>query len=215
MNINGAAADTLVCDTAKIALWKNDPDFDYERDLNGVKYTFFDQLKDMLRQKLAEWFDWNLDSVDIDRLVVIAGVAALLLVLWFVLRRYSGLFKREEHLEKTPDGDEDTIYGIDFEQKIAGALAVLDYYAAVRYTYLYTLKLLHDEGQIGWQPGKTPTEYIHELTDKEMMPDFALLTNRFMMVRYGNFSATGTLYEEVRAMHDACRARLVQKGGNQ
>ena len=46
---------------------------------------------------------------------------------------------------------EDTIYGVDFAERIAYALARTDYREAVRLLYLQTLKQLSDGKRIDWQ----------------------------------------------------------------
>ena len=85
---------------------------------------------------------------------------------------------------------EDTIYGVDFAERIADALARTDYREAVRLLYLQTLKQLSDGKRIDWQLYKTPTQYIYEVR----LPAFRQMTNHFLRVRYGNFEATETLF---------------------
>ena len=99
---------------------------------------------------------------------------------------------------------EDTIYGVDFAERIADALARTDYREAVRLLYLQTLKQLSDGKRIDWQLYKTPTQYIYEVR----LPAFRQMTNHFLRVRYGNFEATETLFHAMRDLQ-----KEVEKGG--
>jgi len=84
-----------------------------------------------------------------------------------------------------------------------------DYQLAVRLVYLQTLKHLSDFRCIDWQTYKTPTEYLYEMKRKGVSDDFRQLTNRFLMVRYGNFEATESTYETVKNLQ-----QIIWKGGN-
>lgn len=100
--------------------------------------------------------------------------------------------------------EQDTIYGVDFAERIADALARTDYREAVRLLYLQTLKQLSDGKRIDWQLYKTPTQYIYEVR----LPAFRQMTNHFLRVRYGNFEATETLFHAMRDLQ-----KEVEKGG--
>ena len=72
-----------------------------------------------------------------------------------------------------------------------------------------TLKLLSDDGRIDWQLYKTPTEYIYEVKQEMLRTPFRNLTHGFLRVRYGNFPASESLFEELAALQTQIR-----KGGD-
>ena len=166
-----APADTLVYDTATVAIWQSGSEYDYNRELQ---------------------------TPEVD-LIVLAGLFILivLLLIWFLYKKRPELFMRSGkklayHVE------EDTIYGIDFEKEISTAMLRNEYREAVRLLYLQTLKQLSDAEKIDWQPYKTPTEYTYELKSNALRTPFRELTNRFLRVRY--FEATEALFHEMQTL---------------
>ena len=96
-----------------------------------------------------------------------------------------------------------------FDAEIRRAIDRKDYREAIRLLYLQTLKLLSDDGRIDWQLYKTPTEYIYEVKQEMLRTPFRNLTHGFLRVRYGNFPASESLFEELAALQTQIR-----KGGD-
>ena len=136
--------------------------------------------------------------------LICIAVLILVLVIWFVYKKRPELFMRSRKSTLPYTVGEDTIYGVDFAERIADALARTDYREAVRLLYLQTLKQLSDGKRIDWQLYKTPTQYIYEVR----LPAFRQMTNHFLRVRYGNFEATETLFHAMRDLQ-----KEVEKGG--
>lgn len=124
-------------------------------------------------------------------------------LLW--IKRFS-LFYGKSHDEALDyEVVEDTIYGVDFDADLREALANKDYRQAVRLLYLQTLLYLQNAGQIDWQPSKTPTQYMRQVSQ----PAFSQLTGIFIQVRYGNFEASEELFQRMKALQET----LMEKGG--
>ena len=192
--------DTLVIDTAQIARWQSQPDFDYSRELADDGMTFSDWLLIKLGRLLDAFFDSSSGSAAVRWTLIFIAVAALTLVVWYLWRYQPWLFHRQETLAQ--DGDEavDNIYGVDFDAALAQALAAENYREAIRVVYLQKLKTLADARLIDWQPFKTPSQYVRELAAPASAPAFRSLTAHFLRVRYGNFPATRALYDDVQAL---------------
>lgn len=182
--------DTLVCDTAKIALWQSDPAYDYNRELITPELNLFEwlsrQFGELLRKIIGSRFAEEYSTL----ILVCIAIILLLLIIWFVYKKRPELFMMTKKSSLPYTVEEDTIYGVDFPGGIADALSRQDYREAVRLLYLQTLKQLSDAERIDWQLYKTPTQYINEVR----LPAFRQLTNQFLRVRYGNFEATEELY---------------------
>ena len=144
------------------------------------------------------------DSPYSDAILIAIGIIFLLLIVWFVYKKRPELFMRSGKKKLDYVVDEDTIYGVDFEDRIRKALSRKDYKEATRLLYLQTLKDLSDQGRIDWQLYKTPSQYIYEVR----MPVFRDLTNHFLRVRYGNFESSEELFGSMKEMQLA-----VMKGG--
>ncbi len=189
-------SDTLTIDSAQIAQWQAQQDFDYNRELVGGGMTFTEWMMTQIKELLRDLFGqaWNSDYTW--WVLAIVGAVLVGIVVWYVWRFHPGLFMRQRD-EQTYENLEDTIYGIDFDAIISQALGREDYREAIRMVYLRTLKALSDSQQIDWQPFKTPSQYVRELSDSAA---FRMLTAHFLRVRYGNFAATRQLYDEVEQL---------------
>lgn len=196
--------DTLVCDTAKIALWQSDPAYDYNRELITPELNLFEWLSRQFGELLRKIFGSRFAEEYSTLILVCIAIILLLLIIWFVYKKRPELFMMSKKTSLPYTVEEDTIYGVDFPGGIADALSRQDYREAVRLLYLQTLKHLSDAERIDWQPYKTPTQYIYEVR----LPAFRQLTNQFLRVRYGNFEATEELYRSMLALQGE-----IEKGG--
>ena len=202
-----APADTLVYDTATVAIWQSGSEYDYNRELQTPEVDLIGWLNLWLGKLLQKIFGSKFAEQYTE--IVLAGLFILivLLLIWFLYKKRPELFmcsgkKLAYHVE------EDTIYGIVFEKEISTAMLRNEYREAVRLLYLQTLKQLSDAEKIDWQPYKTPTEYTYELKANALRTPFRELTNRFLRVRYGNFEATEALFHEMQTLQ-----REIVKGG--
>ncbi|MBR6015758.1 MAG: DUF4129 domain-containing protein [Prevotella sp.] len=194
--------DTLACDSAQIVALQQNPAYNYNRELMAREETLWEWLK----MQIAEWwhslmYDGGVSGALRDMILVIIGVCVVGLIGWFLYKYRPELFMRKRLIHNDEDEEEETIYGIDFDREISRAAESGNYRQAVRYLYLKTLRHLSDTGKIDWQPSKTPTQYLREAPSEA----FRTLTSHFLRVRYGNFTATRQLFEEVR--------QLCQEGG--
>lgn len=197
-------ADTLVCDTAKIALWQSDPAYDYNRELITPEINIFEWISNQFGGLLRRIFGTRFAEEYSGLILICIAILILLLIVWLVYRKRPELFMRSSKNALPYTVEEDTIYGVDFPGGIADALSRQDYREAVRLLYLQTLKQLSDAERIDWQLYKTPTQYLIEVR----LPAFRQLTNHFLRVRYGNFEATEELFGVMKALQEE-----IEKGG--
>lgn len=201
--------DTLVIDSAQIAQWQTQHDFDYNRELveGGVSVT--EWLMMQLRELLGDFFDETVNSPFFKWMLAMIAIVVLGFIALYLWRYHPGIFRGQEQGQMEGDDTEDTIYGVDFDAAIGEALARENYREAVRLVYLRTLKALSDARQIDWQPFKTPSQYVREFSASAPVPAaspagpstaFRTLTTHFLRVRYGNFPATRPLYDEVEQL---------------
>ena len=198
----------MVIDSAQIAQWQSQPDFDYNRELVGGGMTFTDWLMEQIHELLRDLFGQAWQSDYTWWLLAVVGAVVVGIIIWYVWRFHPGLFMRQNQEQQDYDNMEDTIYGIDFDTAISQAIGREDYREAVRLVYLRTLKVLSDTQQIDWQPYKTPSQYVGELNGSSLCNGgatansaaFRTLTSHFLRVRYGNFPATRSLYDEVEKL---------------
>lgn len=183
-SIANPMTDTLALDTQQIALWRSEPDLNYDRELLHQDVDLFSRLM----RSLNEWLgSMNADTIDLRAwLYIISAIIIAALVVWFLIKNKGAIFFSDKRTNDGYSVEEDNIYGVDFEGVRKKAMSKGNYREAIRMTYLQTLKHLSDQQLINWQIYKTPTQYAREYTDSR----FKDLTDLFLKVRYGNFSAS-------------------------
>lgn len=202
--------DTLVCDSVRLALWQNDPAYDYNRELMApdvnLMELFFSWFQRLMRlifgNKIAEQYS--------EIILISIFVVIVVGLIWFIYKKRPELFTRNRKSSLPYEVHEDTIYGVDFDAEIIKALKKNDYRESVRLLYLQTLKYLSDNSLLDWQLYKTPTQYVYEVKPEANKKHLRELTNRFLRVRYGNFEATQQLFDEMKAIQAD-----IMKGGQQ
>lgn len=197
-------ADTLVCDTAQIALWQSNPAYAYNRELITPEINVLEWVANQFAELLRRIFGSKFATEYSEIILISIAILLLLFLCWLIYRKRPELFMRTRRKQLGYVTEEDTIYGIDFHEEITHALAGQNYRQAIRLLYLQTLKQLSDEGKIDWQLYKTPTQYIYEVRT----PVFRQLTNHFLRVRYGNFEASESLFQTMQTLQQE-----IMKGG--
>lgn len=96
----------------------------------------------------------------------------------------------------------DNIHEIDFSEEIEAAVAAGNYRLGVRLHYLRTLKMLNDRNLINWQPEKTNSTYVNEISDSFTRQHFAQLTTSFEYVWYGNFAVNADNFKGLKERFD-------------
>ena len=143
MNLT-SPADTLVCDTAQIALWQSDPAYNYNRELITPEMNVFEWISRQFGELLRKIFGSHFAEEYSGLILVCIAILLLLLIVWFVYRKRPELFMASHKNALSYTVEEDTIYGVDFPGGIAEALSRQNYREAVRLLYLQTLKQLSD-----------------------------------------------------------------------
>jgi hypothetical protein len=104
--------------------------------------------------------------------------------------------------------DED-INGLDFDQLIEKALSEKGYSDAIRWAYLKTLKVLHENKLISYDTFKTVNEYVYEIKAVELKKQFRKLSLEFVYYRYGNGEADENKFLSFQSLSkqviDRCR----------
>lgn len=199
---NAALQDTLAADTAYLSQLQGEIDYAYA--IGEDKPSLADMIGRALYRAIAWIFDTDIPFSSLVWKSIFI-ILATMLVGWLLTSKVrNGMFRRSKETATDLDEAERDIHHIDFEREIAAARLSGDLSRACRLVYLHTLKRLSDDGRIVWEPSKTPTQYTLEVPGSE----FQELTQRFLRIRYGNFSVTEDSFNSMQALHDK-----VTKGG--
>ena len=87
--------DTLVIDSAQIAQWQAQNDFDYNRELAGGGMSFTEWLMMQLREF---FFGDVVGSTLANWLLTLLAIAVLGIIAWYLWRYHPGLFRRQDQL---------------------------------------------------------------------------------------------------------------------
>lgn len=197
-------ADTLTISSTSIEAWRTDASYDYDTQFVRSDRSLMDILTEEFRKIMESLF--GNDTYSNYQTEIWMGIAIVLLiaVFLFLVWRHPELFSRTERQEKLDyETSDDNIYGVDFDLKIAEAMERQNFREAVRLRYLQTLRLLHDNELISWQPFKTPSQYTRELDSAH----FRQMTNHFLRVRYGDFPAD----EALASLMDSLQEQIVEQ----
>ena len=141
---------------------------------------------------LREWSWWCL------------GGLVLLALCYLIYKHRVNLFGPRDKGLETQEITEDDINEVDFDQLIFEAEKNGDYLMLCRLRYLQTLKAASDASLVTWRRYKTPSQYAMEWPDA----DFGVLTKHFLRIRYGHYTASAALAEEMRSRQAAVQARI-------
>lgn len=201
--------DTIAHNDSVLEVFQHSRAYDYERELapeHADNYfgSFWDYITDLLDMPnpfndLPDGLWWCMGAL------VLAGVAYL------VWKHWDGLFGPRDvklHAEEITEAD---INEVDLDQLIAAAEKDNDYLMLCRLRYLKVLKAASDAALVNWRRYKTPTQYAMEWLDK----DFGIMTNHFLRIRYGHYTADAALATEMRSRQETLQARIADNAGNQ
>lgn len=134
-------------------------------------------------------------------LAVIASAAIYLLMKAEVL---GFLFsKKAQSVDLAYENLTENIHEINFDSAVEEAVGQRNFRLAVRLLYLQTLKHLSDAGRIQYKPDKTNRQYVHELVNSSLQPEFEHLTRQFEFTWYGDFPIDETRFTALQARFTA------------
>jgi len=183
-------------DQQKIAKYKSSNDFKYlEKAENDSWWTRF---KYWLALKYLQFKNWFFDQFGTSSLVslflkvlpyfLLGGLLLLIGWLFSKFNPSSSLLKSSNQPDVLLNEEEEIIRSENIEDLIASAVKDLNYRLAVRYYYLFLLKLLNQKGIIHYEFQKTNSEYLSELKGVEFKEMIKRSIRHYDFIWYGNFS---------------------------
>lgn len=201
--------DTIVANDSILDAFQHSREYDYAHDLvPNHKTNYFDRFWN----SLEDLFDIDTSNIDIPNGVWwCLGALAVMAMCFLIWKNRAGLFGPRDVEHTAQEITEDDINEVDFDQLIAEAESNNDYLALCRLRYLQCLKAASDASLVTWRRYKTPSQYAMEWTDE----DFGIMTNHFLRIRYGHYTADAALAQEMRNRQAALLARIADSTGAQ
>lgn len=201
--------DTLIVDSLRLAQWRTQPKYGYDSEFKGSDFSLMDWLASQIDTLLQELFGGLYVGGMGKAVIYVLGFFAIATIIGVTFYRHPELLRlrRKEKQDTDYTVEEDTIYGIRFDEAIAEARSRKDYREVVRLTYLKTLRALSDADLIHWIPSKTPLQYVAEYEDHHLRH----ATMVFVRIRYGGFEATEEMADEMTEDNRAIEADIAAK----
>lgn len=180
--------------------YKEDSDFNYNREVNTETYTIWDYINEWLRKIFG-----GKDGETTFKVILygIAGIAIIFLIfqLLGISPRQVFYGNRKKATVKASVKEND-IHEIDFHKEIQQAEKGENWQEAIRLNYLYSLKLLSDRDLIIWRLDKTNHEYEYEIKQAAVKNSFQQLTEVYEWVCYGDFKIEANNYTAFKGQFD-------------
>lgn len=176
--------------------YKNDSDFDYERE--------FVKAPETLMQRLWYWIGRFFRAVGKGGFIswifyIIIFAIITLVVIKLIGLNYQKLFYKNRKIKGNVDIEtyDENIHDIDFKKIIDEAINKENYGKAVRYLYLKLLKTLTDNEIIEWEINKTNRDYRREISKSKYGKNFYRLTFNYEYTWYGKFEINKKRFDEI------------------
>ena len=191
--------------------YKNLEDFNYNVIKDGP--NFLERIWDWITRYIKQFLSWIFDDISpangVLRFILnVLPYVILGVLLYFILK-----FFLRMNTKRMQDDDDDvkfaSIYATDdeklinnknLEQLIADAIEAKEYRLAIRFYYLFVLKKLSDKEMIIWQQEKTNEDYVAEISNENLKPDFTKTTRLYDFVWYGNFEITEHQFKKAQEL---------------
>ena len=183
--------------------YRNDEKFNYE--VIEEKNELWEGVKNWFYNLFRSFFEWLFGAENAVgylaiflRIVpyILLGLLLYLIIKFFIHANTRVLIQAQQNANLVLLTEEEKILqSEDIQQLIKDAIAKKDFRLAVRYYYLYLLKLLSDKELITWQVQKTNDDYLKELKNSDLKLQFAKATLLYDYVWYGGFHIKENDYE--------------------
>ena len=200
--------------------FRADDKFNYE--IEKVDNSWWEGLKNWFYNILRRFFEW-LFGVDAAPNYIAAflkyvpylllGLLLYLLIRFFIKANTKNiLFSKSNENTVLLSEEERIMKTEDIQSLIKNALEEKNHRLAIRYYYLYLLKLLTERELITWELQKTNDDYIQELSQSKLRPLFKKVTLLYDYIWYGEFQIDGEGYERAKHKFDQLKNSIATDG---
>lgn len=195
-------------DQGDLDTFRENPDFDYDVAENTAPEWWI-AFKNWLSNVVIRFFEWLFgveEAVGAFNTFLKILPYLLLLILVFILIKFfinvnarAISFNKKNDALVTLSEEEHIIKNEDIQKLIQQALADNNYRLAIRYYYLYMLRLMNEKEIISWELQKTNADYNRELEKTDLKKPFAQITRLYEYIWYGDFPIDEGNYRKAEA----------------
>lgn len=171
-----------------------DSDFVYE--YKAPEKNGWDHFKEWLAGILRRLFTFNNPAAAINFVAILMKVLAVLIIVFVIYLIVKALIGKEGRWIFGKDSSKKTIYYseleknihlLDFKKLIQESIERGEKRIAIRYYYLWLLKVMAQNHYIEWDIEKTNSDYLYELQSPVYKEEFTYLSYLYNYIWYGEF----------------------------
>lgn len=159
-------------------------------------------ILDILHEKLNQWltqlFQKTIGRREFDTLLWIVGIIILFVFGIIIYISKPGIFYFNKKNPLTYSVEDESIENQDLDYLTENSIKAKRFSDAIRWQYLKTLKILHEQDYISYDANKTVNEYVYEIKDVNLRKQFRNLSGDFIYYRYGKGDATAEKFAGFR-----------------
>ncbi len=183
--------------------FKNDSEFNYTS--NPVQYPGFLDILISFLGRAIRMLLYPFSKVSPDWLTMLAYGVLVVIILYAITKflnlDVNSMFFSAAGKSGRLNLSEEELLNLDLESSLRDSLAKKDYRLAIRFLYLISLQQLAGKDIIHLKPGKTSTDYLHEINDEIIYRDFNRLNYYFEYGWYGEFPIDQQIFEKANTAY--------------
>lgn len=178
-----------------------DPEFIYE--YKKPEKNWWDHFMHWLAQLFANLFHFESVKTSLTFVAILLRILAVLVVIVLIYLIAKALSKQEGMWIFGKNANKKTIFYsdaeknihlLDFEKLIKESIEAGEKRIAVRYYYLWLLKVMAQHRYIEWDIEKTNSDYLYELQQPAHKEEFNYLSYLYNYIWYGEFEIDDTIF---------------------
>ncbi|MBS7255933.1 DUF4129 domain-containing protein [Flavobacterium branchiicola] len=171
-----------------------DADFVYET--KPLEKTLWDDFKEWLASLFRKMFTFKNPQASLNFVALLLKIIAVLVIIVVIYLIVKALINKEGRWIFGKDAQkrsiiysdaEKNIHLLDFEKLIKESIQSGQKRAAIRYYYLWLLKVMAQNRYIEWDIEKTNSDYLYELQNPVHKEEFTYLSYLYNYIWYGEF----------------------------
>jgi len=180
-----------------------DPEFVYEH--TAPEKSAWDHFLEWLAGIFRNLFSFTTTEKSIDfaaNVIRVIAVVVITAVIYFIVKALINkegqwIFGKNSNKRNIYYSDlEKNIHLLDFDSLIKESIQSGEKRAAVRYYYLWLLKVMAQNNYIDWDIEKTNSDYLYELQKPAHKEDFTYLSYLYNYIWYGEFEMDETTFKK-------------------
>ncbi len=173
---------------------KSSPDFEYA---NNPEYWVEEKEKESDSKGIGYLFEWLFTNPGVRMLMYLVLAAVLVYTVYKIVINNNLFYSASKKVKIAENFGEAEMMDDELDDKIGNAVSGKDYRNAVRFLYIKTLRNLNTRGWIQYHLQGTNYDYLNQVSNRSIAPDFGFLTQVYEYSWYGGFELSETQFETI------------------